>query len=47
LAVLAFAAVAVLFFGRKLVRNLGKKGAGAGCCCGDGGGACGKGKRRA
>jgi hypothetical protein len=39
--VLAAAAAAVLFFGRKAFRNLGKKGQDAGCgCCG--GGSCGK-----
>jgi len=45
--VLAAALVAVLFFGRKALRNLGRKGEGAGCCCEGGGGACGKRKRRA
>ena len=42
--VLAIVASAALFFGRKFVRSLARKGAGAGCCCGDGGGACGKAK---
>ena len=46
LLVLGAALVAVLFFGRKALRNLGRKGEGAGCCC-EGGGACGKRKRRA
>jgi hypothetical protein len=41
--VLAAAVAAVLFFGRKAVRNLGRKGADCGCC---GGGACGKPKAR-
>ena len=47
LLVLGAAFVAVLFFGRKAFRNLGRKGEGAGCCCESGGGACGKRKRRA
>jgi hypothetical protein len=47
LLVLGAALVAVLFFGRKALRNLGRKGEGAGCCCEGGGGACGKRKRRA
>jgi hypothetical protein len=47
LLVVGAALVAVLFFGRKALRNLGRKGEGAGCCCeGGGGGACGKRKRR-
>jgi hypothetical protein len=45
--VLGAAMVAVLFFGRKFLRNLWKKGEGAGCCCEGGGGACGKRKRKA
>jgi hypothetical protein len=45
--VLAAALVAVLFFGKKALRNLGRKGEGAGCCCESGGGDCGKRKRRA
>jgi hypothetical protein len=40
--VLVAAAAAVLYFGRKASRNLGRKGANAGCGCCDGGGACGK-----
>jgi hypothetical protein len=47
LLVVGAALVAVLFFGRKALRNLGRKGEGAGCCCEGGGGACGKRKRRA
>jgi hypothetical protein len=45
--VLGAAVVAVLFFGLKAFRNLGRKGEGAGCGCSGGSGACGKGKRRA
>ena len=44
--VLGFAALAVLYVGRKVRANLGNKGAKAGCCCADGGGGCGKAKRR-
>ena len=47
LLVMGAALVALLFFGRKALRNLGRKGEGAGCCCDGGGGACGKRKRRA
>ena len=35
--VLGAALVAVLFFGRKALRNLSRKGEGAGCCCEGGG----------
>ena len=44
--VLGIAAVAVLYFGRKVAANLGKKGANAGCGCESGGGCCGKPRRR-
>ena len=37
--VLLAAAAAALFFGRKAMRNLGRKGEDCGCC---GGGSCGK-----
>ena len=43
--VLAIAAAAVLYFGRKLVQNLARKGRDAGCGCGDSG--CCKGKPKA
>jgi hypothetical protein len=42
--VLGIAALAVLYFGRKVCANLGRKGARAGCCCEGGGGRCGKAK---
>jgi hypothetical protein len=45
--VLGVASLAVLFFTRKFFANLGKQGANAGCGCSDGGGCCGKGKRKA
>jgi hypothetical protein len=44
--VLGIAAVTVAFVVRKFIQNLARKGEGAGCCC-DGGGACGKAKRKA
>ena len=43
--VLGIAALAVLYFGRKVRANLGNRGAKAGCCCEAGGGRCGKAKR--
>ena len=47
LVVLAIAAAAVLFFGRKLFQNLARKGRDAGCGCGDGSCCKGKGKAKA
>ena len=44
LVVLAIAAAAVLFFGRKLFQNLARKGQDAGCGCSSG--SCCKGKRK-
>ena len=38
--VLAAAAFAVLFFGRKLLRNLGNRGQDAGCGCSEGNACC-------
>jgi len=43
--VLAVAALACLYFGRKLRRNLADHGRESDCGCGEGGGCCGKPKK--
>jgi hypothetical protein len=43
---LGIVALAALFFGRKFFRNLARRGQDAGCGCSDGGGCCGKARRK-